>query len=161
MGVCGAGKSTVGRALAQATAAVYVEGDTFHPEANVSKMKAGQALDDQDRSGWLNALAAQLQGARERGHGMVVGCSALKRRYRDLLRAADPALRFAHLAGPRALIIERMQQRVDHYMPTSLLDSPLRDREPLQADEAGLALDIGATPEQLVQQILASEVKAT
>jgi gluconokinase len=157
MGVCGAGKSTVGKALAQATGATYVEGDTFHPEANVAKMKAGLALDDHDRAGWLGALAEQLKGARERGDGMVVGCSALKRRYRDLLRSADPHLRFAHLAGPRDLIAQRMQQRVGHYMPTSLLDSQLRDLEPLQPDEAGLILDISAAPDQLVQQILASE----
>ena len=86
----------------------------------------------------------------------MVSCSALKRRYRDLLRESDPALRFAHLAGPREIIAARMQARIGHYMPTSLLDSQFRDLEPLQADEAGIRLDITVPPHLLVAQILAS-----
>jgi gluconokinase/shikimate kinase len=84
----------------------------------------------------------------------VLSCSSLKRRYRDLLRSADPALRFAHLAGPRELIASRMAARKDHYMPTTLLDSQLAALEPLQDDEAGIVLDIGKPPAELVQQIL-------
>lgn len=156
MGVCGCGKSTVGQALADAYAVDYVEGDQFHPPANVRKMSAGVALNDEDRYEWLASLGAQLRAARERDAGLVVSCSALKRRYRDLLREFDPDLRFAHLAGPRDVIAARMQSRVGHYMPTSLLDSQFRDLEPLQDDEAGVVLDISVPPHLLVAQVLAS-----
>lgn len=153
MGVSGSGKSTVGQALAEASGVPYVEGDKFHPEANVAKMSAGVPLTDEDRVGWLLALQAQIRDARQRDAGLVVSCSSLKRRYRDLLREGDPALRFAHLNGPKELIAARMQARVDHYMPTSLLDSQFRDLEPLQADEAGLTLNIELRPAELVASI--------
>ncbi|WP_229263226.1 gluconokinase [Duganella dendranthematis] len=153
MGVSGCGKSTVGQALATANGVGFVEGDQFHPEANVAKMSAGVALNDDDRADWLLTLQAQIREARERGEGLVISCSALKRRYRDLLREGDPALRFAHLNGPKELIAARMQARVGHYMPTSLLDSQFRDLEPLQADEAGITLDIRIPPDDLVTQI--------
>ncbi|WP_229261127.1 gluconokinase [Duganella levis] len=153
MGVSGCGKSTVGQALATANAVGFVEGDQFHPQANVAKMSSGVALNDDDRADWLLTLQAQIREARERGEGLVISCSALKRRYRDLLREGDPALRFAHLSGPKELIAARMQARVGHYMPTSLLDSQFRDLEPLQADEAGITLDIRVPPDDLVTQI--------
>ena len=156
MGVSGSGKSTVGQALAEASGVPYVEGDKFHPEANVAKMSAGVPLTDEDRVGWLLALQAQIRDARQRDAGLVVSCSSLKRRYRDLLREGDPALRFAHLNGPKELIAARMQARVDHYMPTSLLDSQFRDLEPLQADEVGLTLNIELTPAELVAGIRSS-----
>jgi gluconokinase len=155
MGVSGCGKSTVGRALAAANGVPFVEGDQFHPQANVDKMSAGIALNDDDRAGWLLTLQAQIRDAQQRDAGLVISCSALKRRYRDLLRQGDPALRFAHLNGPKELIAARMQARVDHYMPTSLLDSQFRDLEPLQADEAGLTLNIEIPPDELVTQIRA------
>ena len=157
MGVSGCGKSTVGQALAHAQGVAFVEGDQFHSASSVAKMSEGVALTDEDRSDWLRTLQAQLRDAAERGAGLVLSCSALKRRYRDLLRDGDPGLRFAHLQGPRDLIAARMQARVGHYMPPSLLDSQLRDLEPLQADEAGVALDIGSAPDLLVARILASE----
>jgi gluconokinase len=156
MGVSGCGKSTVGQALAARNGVAFVEGDQYHPAANVAKMSAGLPLDDDDRAGWLLALQHELRGAAEQGAGLVVSCSSLKRRYRDLLRGGDPALRFVHLDGPRELIGARMQARADHYMPPSLLDSQLRDLEPLQPDEAGVTLPITVPPEQLVAQILAS-----
>ncbi|MDQ1831804.1 gluconokinase [Massilia scottii] len=153
MGVSGCGKSTVGQALAHELGVPFVEGDQFHPAANVAKMSAGIALDDSDRAGWLGALQEQIRDACDRGAGLVVSCSALKRRYRDLLREGDPALRFAHLDGPRDLIAGRMRARAGHYMPPSLLESQLRDLEPLQADEAGVVLDIGVAPAQQVAHI--------
>lgn len=156
MGVSGCGKSTVGQDLATELGVRFIEGDQYHPAANVAKMSAGIALTDDDRADWLHALQAEVRSARDSGTGLVLSCSALKRRYRDLLREADPALRFAHLAGSKEMIAERMRARVNHYMPPSLLDSQLRDLEPLQADEAGLCLDIGAAPYQLVARILAS-----
>ena len=157
MGVCGCGKSTVGNALAREHGVEYVEGDAFHPPANVAKMSAGQPLTDEDRADWLRALQQQIGAAREKGVGLVVSCSALKRKYRDLLREGDPALRFAHLHGPRELIAARLAARRDHYMPPSLLDSQLAALEPLQSDEAGLELDVQDAPARLVAQILESE----
>ena len=157
MGVSGCGKSTVGKALAQARGVAFVEGDEFHPAANVAKMSAGIALDDDDRALWLSALQTQIGAARECGIGLVVSCSALKRRYRDVLRAADPALRFAHLRGPRELIYARMQARIGHYMPLSLLDNQLNVLEPLAPDEVGVCLDIANAPEQLITCILEAD----
>ncbi|SFU31235.1 gluconokinase [Pseudoduganella namucuonensis] len=157
MGVSGCGKSTVGQALALARGVPFIEGDEYHPASNVAKMSAGQPLDDDDRADWLRALRTEVRGARDSGTGLVLSCSALKRGYRDLLREADPALRFAHLDGPRALIAARMQARVDHYMPPSLLDSQFRDLQPLQADEAGISLDIRLAPADLVAAILGNE----
>ncbi|MFP5394439.1 MAG: gluconokinase [Gammaproteobacteria bacterium] len=136
---------------------VYVEGDAFHPPANVATMSAGQPLDDTDRADWLRALQAEIRKARADGVGLVVSCSALKRSYRDLLRAGDPDLRFAHLHGSRDLIAARLAARKDHYMPPSLLDSQLATLELLQADEAGATLDVRDSPAQLVAQILGRE----
>lgn len=156
MGVSGCGKSTIGAALAASFTVPFLEGDAFHPADNVSKMASGIPLDDDDRAGWLQALAAEITQARRDGRGLVLSCSALKRRYRDLLREADPQLRFVHLAGPRELIADRMHQRPDHYMPPSLLDSQLRILEPLQPDEGGFTLDITLAPAALVERITAS-----
>jgi len=154
MGVSGCGKSTVGAALAARLGLRFIEGDSFHPARNVAKMSAGLPLDDHDRADWLQALAAELRSACAQGSGLVLSCSALKRRYRDLLRQADPDLRFAHLQGPRALIAERMAGRSGHYMPPALLDSQLRDLEPLDDGEAGLRLDITEAPQALVDRIV-------
>lgn len=153
MGVSGCGKSTVAAALAKTAQVAFIEGDEYHPDANVAKMSAGVPLDDTDRAGWLQALAGQIGAARAQGVGIVISCSALKRRYRDLLRQADPDVRFIHLHGPRVLIAERMARRTGHYMPPMLLDSQLRDLEALEADEAGLRLDITAAPDLLVDRI--------
>lgn len=156
MGVSGCGKSAIGQELAAALAVPYLEGDAYHRPDNVARMAAGIALDDTDRAGWLLLLQQQIAAARAAGRGMVLSCSALKRRYRDVLRAGDPQLTFVHLAGARALIAARMQARPGHFMPLSLLDSQLRDLEPLQADENGICLDIAETPAALVAAILRS-----
>lgn len=154
MGVSGCGKTEIGRRLAARLGARSIEGDEFHPAENVEKMRAGIALDDADRQIWLLTLQQLLRNAREAGEAAVLSCSALKRRYRDLLRIADPDLVFVHLDGDRELIAARMQSRSGHYMPTSLLDSQCRDLEPLQPDERGLRLDIATAPERLIEQIL-------
>ena len=153
MGVSGCGKSAVGSLLASALGVPYVEGDDVHPPENVAKMAAGIALDDADRACWLDALRQRIATAHAQGSGLVVSCSALKRSYRDLLRGGDPALRFAHLDGPRELL-ERRMQRPGHFMPPSLLDSQLRTLQPLEPDEAGIVLDISQPLAALVEQIL-------
>lgn len=157
MGVSGCGKSEVGRRLACALGVRFLEGDAYHSPSNVAKMAAGIPLDDTDRADWLAALQAEIAQARARGEGLVLACSALKRRYRDLLRAAAPDLRFAHLSGPRDLIAERMLARTAHYMPASLLDSQLHDLEPLHPDESGLVLDIRKTLSGITDEILNPE----
>lgn len=156
MGVSGCGKSEIGAGLAAALGVPFIEGDSFHSAANVAKMSAGTALTDADRSDWLLKLQAQIRAAGDSGAGLVLSCSALKHRYRDVLRAGDPGLRFAHLSGARELIAARMHGRVGHYMPTSLLESQLSALEPLRADEAGVELDIRLSPSQLIEQILTS-----
>ena len=150
MGVSGCGKSDVGRLLASHLSVAYVEGDDDHPAANVTKMAAGHPLGDADRQGWLLVLQARIRAAQERGEALVLSCSALKRRYRDLLRAGDPALVFVHLAGEPELILARMQARGGHFMPPALLASQLQDLEPLQNDESGIRLDIRRTPGELI-----------
>ncbi|HEU5434863.1 MAG TPA: gluconokinase [Telluria sp.] len=154
MGVSGCGKSEVGRELAALLHVDFVEGDAYHSAANVAKMAAGTPLTDEDRADWLHTLQERIAAARESGVGLVLACSALKRRYRDLLRQADPDLRFAHLDGARELIAARMGARTAHFMPASLLDSQLRDLEPLGADEAGGRIDIVKPPAALAQEIL-------
>jgi gluconokinase len=149
MGVSGCGKTSVGRALAAATGWRYVEGDELHPPENVARMAAGTPLTDADRQGWLEKIASAIAAAAQRGEGLVVTCSALKRRYRDLLRGGAPDLRFVHLQGPRELLAERMAARQGHYMPPSLLDSQLEALEPPQPDEAALGLPIGPAPAAL------------
>lgn len=153
MGVSGSGKTTVGRALADALGVDYAEADAFHPEANIRKMSAGQALDDADRAPWLEAIAAWI--GEHGGSGGVVSSSALKRRYRDVLRSADAPVFFLHLNGPRELIARRMSTRSGHFMPRSLLGSQLADLEPLEADETGLTMDIRLTPQAIVDTAVA------
>nr|WP_314628761.1 gluconokinase [uncultured Noviherbaspirillum sp.] len=154
MGVSGCGKSEIGQRLADRLGIAYLEGDAFHPEANVAKMSAGTPLDDEDRSGWLGVLADKVAAARRDGQGLVLSCSSLKRRYRDLLRTGDPQLVFVHLHGERDTISARMQSRPGHFMPPALLDSQLRDLEPLQPDEQGFQADIRYAPDALVGQIV-------
>lgn len=153
MGVSGCGKSSAGSLLASRLKVDYVEGDALHPPENVSKMAAGIPLTDADRAGWLAALRDRIALAKAQGRGLVVSCSALKRSYRDLLREGDPALRFAHLDGPREVLENRMQGR-QHFMPATLLDSQLQTLQPLQADEAGIVLDIRQPLPGLVETIL-------
>ncbi|MES3022811.1 MAG: gluconokinase [Pseudomonadota bacterium] len=157
MGVCGCGKSEIGSLLAAALHVPFVEGDAFHSDANVTKMASGTPLGDDDRADWLLRLQSEIAAAHARGEGLVLACSALKQRYRDVLRAANPGLRFAHLSGERDLIAGRMRERLAHYMPTSLLESQLRDLEPLAPGEAGITLDVRHAPPALVTQILQAQ----
>jgi gluconokinase len=150
MGVSGVGKTTVARLLSERLALPYGEADDFHPPANIAKMAAGTPLDDADRQPWLEAIGAWLQQQNDAGVGGVVTCSALKRRYRDTLRAACPAIWFLHLAGPHDLVADRIGHRTGHFMPPSLLDSQYSTLEPLAADERGAVLDVGPAPEELV-----------
>lgn len=151
MGVSGCGKSTVGRGIAQTLNLQFVEGDELHPPRNVELMAAGTPLTDADRHGWLQAVAERLGGdATEGAHGVVVSCSALKRAYRDQLRAQAPDARFVFLHGTPALLDQRMHERSGHYMPPSLLQSQLATLEPPGADEAPITIDIQLPPVEIV-----------
>jgi gluconokinase len=153
MGVSGSGKSTVGEALAHELGLPFVEGDSLHPPRNVSLMAAGTPLTDADRQGWLQAVAAQLAAAQQQG--VVVSCSALKRSYRELLRASAPDLRLVHLVGVPAVLAQRVQARAGHYMPASLLQSQLDTLEPPTAAERAITVDIDAPAQTIVDRIRA------
>lgn len=135
MGVSGCGKSSVGEALGKALGLPYIDGDDLHPVENVEKMRAGIPLTDEDRWPWLDRVAATL-----RAQDCILGCSALKRRYRDRIRQAGDVT-FLFLNGSRQVIEARMAARQGHYMPTSLLDSQFAALEPPGPDEA-IAVDI-------------------
>ena len=151
MGVSGCGKSSVGAALSGALGIPYRDGDDLHPPANVAKMRAGEALTDADRWPWLDRVAGELA----RLAPVIVGCSALRRSYRDRIRAgAGGPVCFVHLAGSREVISARMAARSGHFMPTSLLDSQFATLEPPGPDEAATTIDIDQPMERLVADVL-------
>ena len=154
MGITGSGKSTVGAMLARELGVDFVEGDDYHSEENVQRMASGIPLTDDDRASWLRALAARIREAHDAGAGLVVTCSALKRSYRDILRAPAPELRFIFLNSPRAVISERLRERRGHFMPASLLDSQLTTLEEPAMDEHAWAYGSESAPE-IVNDIVA------
>ncbi|WP_231687093.1 gluconokinase [Arthrobacter alpinus] len=147
MGVSGCGKTTVGERLGQELGLAFIDGDSLHPAENVAKMTAGTPLNDADRAPWLAAVGRELAGS---PGGLVIACSALKRHYRDAIRAQAPEVFFVHLAGSREVLAARMEGRTGHFMPAGLLDSQLATLEKLGADELGVVLDISAPPKILV-----------
>jgi gluconokinase len=156
MGVSGSGKSTVADGLVKRLGWEFAEGDDFHPQANVEKMRAGHPLDDDDRWPWLRRLADWVGEQEQAGSSVVVTCSALKRTYRDVLRDGHPSVWFAHVTADAALIRERMERRSGHYMPVSLLDSQLALLEPLGDDEPGASISGAGAPEVVVEHLLAA-----
>lgn len=155
MGVSGAGKSAVGCAVAERLGIRFVDADSLHPEANVATMAAGIPLTDDDRWPWL-ALVGHALASAER-EGLVIACSALRRVYRDAIRAVAPTAQFAHLTVPASTLAERVASRPGHFMPAALLDSQLATLEPLEADEAGVTVrsrgGVDATAETAVAML--------
>lgn len=151
MGVSGSGKSTAGAALARRLGVPFADADDFHPPANIAKMAAGVPLDDRDRAPWLRAVGAWLAAHPDGG---VVTCSALKRAFRDLLRAAAPAVRFVHLAGDPGVVRDRVANRTGHFMPVGLVASQFAALEPLAPDEPGVVLDLDQPVDRLVDACL-------
>lgn len=156
MGVCGCGKTTVGKMLASALGLEFLEGDQLHSAGNIARMAAGIALTDADRQDWLEALAARIREARVQGRGLVVSCSALKRAYRDILRGGAADLQFIHLRGDPELLATRMASRPGHYMPASLLDSQLATLEPPGPDEHAHTFDAALPADAIVAAVLAA-----
>jgi gluconokinase len=156
MGVCGAGKTEIGRRLAAALGWAFRDADDFHPPANVAKMRSGSPLDDEDRWPWLDALAGVLADAVADGDRTVLACSALARRYRDRLRLPHPLMRLVHLDDPGGVVRKRIEQRAGHFMPATLLDSQVALLERPTADERPVVVDVAAAPDAIVRSILAA-----
>lgn len=155
IGVSGCGKSEIGQRLAAQFDCRFVEGDALHAPASIAKMAAGLALEDADREGWLLRLQAIIAQARQDNETIVVSCSALKRRYREILRAGDASLVCIHLQASRGLLQARMTAR-QHFMPVALLESQLRDFEPLASDERGICTDVDGdtNPQAIVSRLV-------
>jgi gluconokinase len=151
MGVSGSGKSTVGAALAQRLRVPFADADDFHPAANIAKMSAGHALNDDDRGPWLDAIGEWLAAHPDGG---VMSCSALKHAYRDQLRRHCPDVEFLHLAGTPEVIGRRQASRPGHFMPPSLMASQFATLEPLTADEHGVDIDVDQDIDSIVVNYL-------
>jgi gluconokinase len=153
MGVSGVGKTTVAVQLARRLQYEFAEADDFHPPENVEKMSAGIPLDDKDRMPWLRSLAAWTREQHEAGQSTVMTCSALRRRYRDVLRDGAADTYFVHLVGDQALLLQRMGKR-EHFMPPALLQSQFDALEPLQPDEQGVVVEVTEPPERIVDKVV-------
>jgi gluconokinase len=151
MGVSGSGKSTVGAALSQRLRVPFADADDFHPQANIDKMSAGHALDDNDRHPWLEAIGNWLD---EHPDGAVVSCSALKRKYRDQLRHHARGIAFLLLSGSPDVIRKRQASRPGHFMPASLLNSQFATLEQLAPDEHGVTIDVDQGVDAIVEEYL-------
>ncbi|MBW8733973.1 MAG: gluconokinase [Asticcacaulis sp.] len=159
MGVSGSGKTTLGRRIATALGCAFVEGDDLHPAVNVAKMSAGIALTDEDRWPWLDRVAETLRTLS--GSGCVVSCSALKRAYREYIRAhGGTDVIFVHPEVERSVLARRMEARPGHYMPLSLLDSQWTTLERPDDDEAVIRLNGALSPEVLTDEVLAQLSRA-
>jgi carbohydrate kinase (thermoresistant glucokinase family) len=156
MGVSGSGKSTIGAMLAAELYWHFEDGDWFHPAANVEKMHKGIPLTDDDRWPWLGAIAAWIDRTRRAGGHGVIACSALKRRYRDVLIGDRADVRLVYLKGDEALIARRMATRHEHFMPRSLLHSQFETLEEPGADENPITVSIAPQPRAIVDQILSA-----
>jgi len=154
MGVSGSGKTSVAAGLARHEGWILLEGDSFHPPANIAKMKAGRPLTDADRWPWLRAIAAREDELLAAGQSAVVACSALKRVYRDILIGDRTDTVLVYLRGSQELIAGRMARRKDHFMPPALLDSQFATLEEPGPDEHPIVADIGGSAEAVLDDVL-------
>ncbi|GAA0956308.1 gluconokinase [Frigoribacterium faeni] len=152
MGVSGSGKSTLAALLAEQLGWDFYEGDDLHPDENVAKMAAGTPLDDDDRAPWLDTVSSWIIEHAMAGVPGVITCSALKRKYRDVLREHNVV--FVYLRGTREMLGDRMAAREGHFMPTTLLDSQVATLEPPEADERHVVVDAGRAPEDEVDDVI-------
>lgn len=153
MGVSGSGKTTIGVALARRLGWTFVDADDLHSPANIALMRAGHPLADADRVPWLAAVRARIGQAQGEGHHLVMACSALKRSYRDQLADGRPDVKIVWLHGAPELIRRRLNARQGHFMAADMLASQLATLEPPKPGENIPALDVDATPAQIVDRI--------
>jgi gluconokinase len=151
-GVSGAGKTTIGKLLAEGLGWRFLEADDFHPRANIEKMRSGRPLTDEDRGPWLERLREQIMRSLAAQENALFACSALKRVYRERLRGSDD-VRFVFLRGNYALIENQLRRRRGHFMNPALLRSQFADLEEPRSDEDAVTIELGRTPEELVQEI--------
>ena len=151
-GVSGAGKTTVGKLLARELGWRFIEADDFHPAANIEKMRSGHPLTDGDRWPWLDCLRKQIEQLLSAGENAVLACSALKRAYRDRLRVSLE-VKFVFLRGDYALVEKQLRSRRGHFMDANLLQSQFDDLEKPHPDENVITIDLGRTPEEIVERI--------
>jgi carbohydrate kinase (thermoresistant glucokinase family) len=156
MGVSGSGKSTVGALLAQRLQWEFQDADWFHPPANIDKMHKGIPLTDEDRWPWLRAIAAWIDTARHSGGHGVIACSALKRRYRDILIGDRADVRLVYLKGDEALIARRIATRHEHFMPPALLHSQFEALEEPGPGENPIVVSIEPAPREIAAQIVSA-----
>jgi gluconokinase len=149
MGVTGAGKTTVGRLLAEELGWEFEEGDDFHPAANVEKMRRGVPLKDDDRQPWLQQLRGEIARRDAEGRNLVLACSALKKDYRRML-AVSPAVKFVYLKGEAKQIAERLRMRGGHFADEKILAAQFTD---LEEPDHAVVVDVGATPQEMVNEI--------
>ena len=154
MGVSGSGKTTVGEQLAARIGWRYEDADSFHPTGNIAKMSAGQPLTDEDRWPWLRAIAAEINRVAAAGERIVIGCSALRRVYRDVLVHGRDDVRIIYLDGTQEVIANRLGKRRGHFMPPGLLASQFKTLEPPMPDEHPISVPIDAPVETIVDDIL-------
>ena len=151
-GVSGAGKTTVGKLLAQELGWQFLEADDFHSAANIEKMRSGRPLTDEDRWPWLDRLRDQIEQLLSAGENAVLACSALKRAYRDRLRVSDE-VKFVFLRGDYALVEKQLRSRRGHFMNAGLLQSQFDELEEPQADERAITVALGRVSEEMVEEI--------
>ncbi len=151
-GVSGAGKTTVGKVLAEQLGWRFLEADEFHPAANIEKMRNGHPLTDEDRWPWLDCLRNQIERSLSAGENAVLACSALKRAYRDHVRLSDE-IKFVFLRGDYALVEKQLRSRHGHFMNAALLQSQFDDLEEPQLNENVLTIQLGRTPQEIVEEI--------
>jgi gluconokinase len=153
MGVAGCGKSEIGKRIAKALQLPLIEGDAFHPPSNIEKMKSGVPLDDDDRAGWLDALARELAA---RPQGAVLACSVLKCAYRDRLRDACPHLQFVHLSLPESEAQRRVASRPGHFYPPALVASQFAALEDPAGEPGVVVVDACLSPDEVAAQAIAA-----
>jgi gluconokinase len=155
MGVSGSGKTTIARGVARHLGWDVLEGDSYHPPANIAKMSQGIPLDDADRLPWLHAIAEAIDGELAAGRSSIVACSALKRSYRDILIGGRRNVVLVYLQGSTELLAERVRRRTGHFMPPSLLESQFAALEEPGPDENAIVVSVAPPPEQIVDAVLA------
>lgn len=156
MGVSASGKSTVAAVVARRLGWAHIDADDFHPQANIDKMRAGTPLTDDDRVPWLDRMRGELDRRAAADQPAVLSCSALKRKYRDVLRSSDARVEFVHLQASRELLVERLDDRTGHFFPEELVDSQLAALEIPDEDEGALLVSAAADANDIADQVISA-----